>query len=271
ETETDPETPYVPVELDYTTVVDGFKDGDWSFVYDVNDYDQIVDGVPGTVLQKVTVANGAIYNTNRAMFGAKYATQLDLSTGFRFTVTTDVINTDASDSENSSRYWGDPTAFIIGRVVVMFKNAFHEHYNGAAPVRIAVYEDVEVGTTFDSIGNLSQNIFTICDNAMLSGEYYTDAWAANGSISEDVCHYMNTTVVISYDGNYLSVAIEGGDETILFETWDGSEASTLMIDSEMFSDADIYCVKGWGGYKENANGHAYLKDLLIEKGTPKVA
>ena len=220
-------------------------------------------------------ADGNIRAKNRSQFMGVYKGEaFDISDGFIYKMSIDWINADkesAVNYPNYCRYWGNTIVIELGNFTFVVKNAYHEYFNGACPVTFFLYEDFHYDhpgkSSADNDGDNSDLV--IAAEGTLIAEAFTDIWAVNGVVNDEVVDAINGELTIKYDGRYISVTCGKNGDTIVWENWDGSTAEAIEVDSTNFEECDFIIGKGWGGYRQSEEGHAYLTDLQLQKGTPK--
>ena len=249
QTETDPETPRETLNLKAETVVNGFVADDWSFDYsEVNMNGSTPpqdEGNPAPFID----ANGNIVATGKSRFTAILNELQTLDYGFKLTVKTAINSTVASDCG----YWSNSYIIGVGEFAFVMKNAFHEHYNGAAPVVLQIYESFEPVIGFDDY---------TADGDIVA-ECYTDVWAHNGSVNDDILAYMNGTWTIDCKDGLVSITNDTFG-AIEWELWNGETTSEVELENKEFTDVTVAFYKSWGGVAYGTS-NAYYSNFLLEK------
>ena len=276
QTETDPETPRETIPVTYNTVIDGFTNGDWTLRFDPDND----DSGSVKVKQNVTIddATGIVNATNGTRFEVNHKNTYDLSYGFELRVTFNWRNgPEVDSSDHRQNYWGNYSFIEVGDMVFKIYDAFHEYYNGAKPVSYEIYTgatfyDKEIIRFAEGGEDIPGKVVSADDkeaDADLEAEYYSDAWGHNGTFSEDVYHYTNTTFVLSYDGYALTVAIANGEEVIdEWTLWDGEDVSEVPLDPNLFKDADVRFYSGWTGLYPVPEGKPVWSNISLSQATP---
>ncbi len=252
ETETESETPRETLDLKSETVIDGFAADSWSFDYaEVNMNGSTPPADEGNPAPFID-AEGNIMANGKSRFTATLNSLQTLDHGFRLTVTTNLNSTVAADAT----YWGSSYIIAVGDFALVIKNAFHELYDGAAPVVLELYEGFELVSGYDD--------YTA--NGTLIAEHYTEAWATNNTVNDEVLSYMNATWTIDCKDGIVSVTNDTNG-TIEWELWNGDSSTEVEIETREFTDATIAFYKSWGGYVQGDNT-PYYSSFVLEKYVP---